>query len=162
LNTIEGTIDNPLGVPLSDCVVLYGDSAYPLGEVAAGQPIRITRDAPWRTIRSYFGSAAQIGFRNEAQAWDAETREPLEVLRVMLFYSAIDGYRYTRRMVNNYQRFVDLSPVLAGGRAVFLGYGPVDRPAVRLAGEDQPLGRADNQARAVYRIVVPVERAPAP
>lgn len=165
LSGIEGTIDNPFGVPLEDCVVLYGDSAYVIGGLAAGQQARITRDTRWQTVKSYFGASTQVGFQAEAKAWDEDTSDPAAVLRVMMLYSAIDGYRYTQGMVNGYQRFVDLSSALAGGQAVLLGYGPLDQPAVGLAPAESLLGGADHQSRAIYRIVAPVTRgaeAPAP
>jgi hypothetical protein len=162
---IEGTIDNPFDVPLEECVVLYGDFAYVIGPLTAGQQVRINRDTRWQTVKSYFGTTAQVGFQAETKAWDEDTTDPTAALRVMMFYQAIDGYRYTQRMLNVYQRFVDLSSALAGGQAVFLGYGPLDQSAVALAPPDSVLSRADNQARAIYRIVAPVTRsaaAPAP
>ncbi len=166
LSGIEGTIDNPFGVPLEECVVLYGDSAYVVGSLAAGQPARITRDTRWQTIKSYFGTATRVGFQAEAAAWDEDTADPATVLRVMMFYRAIGGYTYTQGMLNGYQRFVDLSPALAGGQAVLLGSGPLERPAVELPQAGSPLSGADNQSRAIYRIVAPVApsaaAAPAP
>jgi len=157
---IEGTIDNPFGVPLEECVVLYGDSAYVIGSLTAGQQVRINRDTRWQTVKSYFGTTAKVGFQAEMKAWDEDTTDPTAALRVMMFYRAIDGQRYTN-MVNAYQRFVDLSSALAGGQAVFLGYGPLDQSAVSLAPADSLLSQADNQARAIYRIVAPVTRSSA-
>ena len=128
---LAGTIANHLKFPLSHCILAYDRWAYELETLAAG-PVGGNRDdEPTQRVahpldRPPTGGRRRRPIKVTARSSPSTIRAaatPLYVLRMMMFYEAAGGRRYTG-LTNDYQRFVDFSELLKTGRAVLMAQSP--------------------------------------
>jgi len=162
-----GTITNTLGFPLRGCMLAYGRWAYPMGTIEPGESFDVGPMVPRRELRTLFTGRKMVydeadeQFRQRSTPYDRSSTDPSYVLWAMAFYEAVGGRRYTG-LVNRYQGFVDLSHLLATGRAVLMAVGPADpsQAADHGAGllrDGEPIAETGGRHPTIYRFVYPVE-----
>jgi hypothetical protein len=148
---IGGTVRNPLPFELRDAVVLYGNTVYLYGDVAARSLLDLTTGTE-RSLKFYLQSTDANA---ETPRWVMSDRRVPRVFGMLMFFRVAGGEDFTG-LTNNYLDEFDLSEQLALGRAVFLGR--VDGQALhplRLGDDNQP-SEFDHQTSFV-RIVYPVQ-----
>jgi hypothetical protein len=167
-----GTITNTLDVPLEDCLLAFGRQGYAIGTLAPGQSFEIHADANRADLETYLTGRRlerdekKKSFTQTSTAYDLTGFDVPTILRQMMFFEAAGGRRYAG-VDNEYQRFVDLSDLLADGRAILIGYSrlpgqPANEKATGavLLRDGQPLESADgaqaDQHWTCYRFVFPV------
>jgi hypothetical protein len=160
-----GTITNTLDVPLTDCLLAYGNWAYDLGTIAPGQSVQIGPMLPRRELRTLLTGRHLVAdkedkYRDEITPYDQGSVDLVYVLRAMMFFEASGGSRYTR-LLNRYQEFVDLSDLLKTDRAILVALpgsspGRAERSGAELLRDGQPLASPANRHRTIYRFVFPV------
>lgn len=128
----SGHIINRLQVPLSDCLLVYGNWVYELGTLTPGQNFRIGPTVPRRELASFLTGRKLVFDKGQERATQQATRYSIEsidadyILRAMTFFEAAGGRPYTH-LANTYQGFIDMSGLLQRDRAVLVA---------RLAGSD--------------------------
>ena len=82
----------------------------------------------------------------EATPYDQASTDLGYILRMMMFYEAAGGQRYTR-LWNDYQDFVDLSGLLKADRAILVAQTPVPaeegHQGAELLRDGKPSGRLE-------------------
>jgi len=158
---LAGEIRADLGIGLEDCILLYGRWAYGLGDVADQQALTINDTLQPRIIKTLLTSPTAGDETPKRVAddgtvpFDADSFDVARIVKVMMFYEAVHGYRYTN-MLNRYQQHTDLSQTLKNGRAVLLARVPADG-SQWLQGE-RPLGGDGDRHWLYYRFVIPVKQ----
>ncbi len=161
-----GTVTNPLGFPLVECMLAYGNHAYELGTIGPGESIEVGPMRRRRVLRSLL-TGRQIVFDKEADRFESQAtpydRSSVDVayiLRAMMFFEAAGGRRYTG-LSNQYQGFVDLSGLLKTSRAVLVGRAQSGSRAPHHGAEllcnGRPLPPSQVRHTTIYRFVFPVE-----
>jgi hypothetical protein len=174
---LVGTITNNLKFPLTKCVLAYDRWAYELETLRPGQSVALAAMARselqtrWTGLKLVMESGTggrgpeRSGFREEAAVYDRTSTDALYVLRMMMFFEAAGGQRYTG-LTNDYQRFVDLSDLLKTGRAILVAEAPDgevegsrSRGGAELCRDGQSIAQGPNDRHAVlYRFVLPVKK----
>jgi len=138
---LTGTVTNQLDVPLQDCVLYYRRWAYLLGDLQPGDAVPLPKQWDPITLRSHL---------TENVNYDRESRDPMYVLRAMMFYEKLGGRAYTR-LKNQYEAYLDLSHLIEEGRPILVGYAerPVANPRISCP------STSDSQSRSeiVYRFI---------
>jgi hypothetical protein len=158
---LVGTIANRLEVPLTDAVLLYDKWAYVIREFAPGREVDLEFDIDPQTIDTYLKHVTAVGDHKIVRPYDQAAFDVPTIVELMTAHELAGGKTYTG-LANQYQRFVELSGLVRGGRAVLIGR--VAKPAATLERDGQPL--ADSAASATstshtqswtyYRYVFPV------
>jgi hypothetical protein len=164
---LGGTLRNAMDFPLEDSMLLFGHWAYELGTVAPGDAVEIDPMVERRSeLKTWLTGQKLVIDKDskshlEAPSYDQTSVEIPEVLRVMMFFKAAGGRRYTG-LLNRYQPFVDLSGLLKADRAILVARapsqpGPSAGRGAELLRDDQPMGGPQDRHLTFYRFVLPVE-----
>ena len=158
-----GTVRNLLDVALTDCMLAYGTWAYPLGDLAPGQAVALTADAPRSELRTSLTGRRYVqderAVRQVTAPYDRGSVDLEYILGTMLFYEAAGGSRYTG-LANAYQPFVDMSYLLKTDRAILVARvereGEPHRASAVVRG-GEPIAGSDDRIVSLYRFVLPIE-----
>ena len=163
---LVGTLVNTLDFPLEQCILAYGRSVYELGTIGPGESARLgpmSRRSELKTLltgRKVVFTEASDKYRQEVTPYDQSSTDVPYILRMMMFYEAAGGRRYTG-LWNAYQSFVDLSTLLKADRAILVAQGPGDSPeksrGATLLRDGRPLGRHAEQTCNDVSVCVPGE-----
>lgn len=149
----SGAVVNGTGVDLSDCILLYGGWAYPLGSLGRSQSVALEGARSPITVVSYLTERKLIGDKERATPYDPAGDDLRRILQMILFHEAAGGRRYTG-LTSRYLHRLDWSNLLGRGEAVLLATGPTTIPAVQVRGQQ---GEVEiGQTLAVYRWRLPV------
>lgn len=148
-----GTLTNETGVPLADCVLLYGGWTYTLGSLQPGQSVNVARHRGTMSVTSYLTERRQIGEKEQATPYDPASDDLNRIARLIMFHDSAGGRRYTS-LSNRYYHALDMTNLLRHGRALLLAKGPAasDLQIDSSQQRDSPA----RTATAFYRFVIPV------
>lgn len=156
---LEGTLKNPLSVPIYNGKIFFGDYVYLLKKPLRPDVVTlIESDAKERTLRSYLNRRAAKGDegndagRSQNQPWDPNEKSLTRIADVMMFYDAAGGQGYTG-LSNGYHREIDFSRLLRLGQAVLVGQTE-SGSRIKINGQDVP-DRYDSNITMI-RMVLPV------
>lgn len=168
---LSGRIINDLDFPLHDCLLVYGRWVYELGTLQPKQMESLSAATRRRELKTFL-TGQHLVFLDEAGnrpqqeliPYDRASLDPAYILRMMMFFEAGGGRGYTGLM-NRYQHFVDLSPLLKAERAILVGTAPREeadaaRYGSQLLREGEPIRGANDLSLTVYRFVYPVTTEP--
>lgn len=158
---LHGTVTNPFGVELHDCMIFFSVWAYHLertrGRLAPGQEARAEDERPrnlqWRLTRREVQEMNDV-----ATPWDPASFDVPRIMEVMMFQDVAGGDQYTK-LSHRYQDYVDLSAHLNSGRAVLIGR--IDERGSQVAVDGRAIDRDAGRHWTFCRIVFPVDRAAA-
>jgi hypothetical protein len=170
---LSGSITNTLPFALDNCLLAYGRSAYELGRLAPGEAVRLGTMSKRSDLTTYLTGRRAVfteadKSRQAVTPYEQSSTDPAYILRMMMFYEAAGGRRYTG-LWNAYQEFVDLSTLLKADRAILVAQGPASddetrhgAQLVRLTkpndADVRPLGSTHDQHITLYRFVFPVKK----
>ncbi len=162
--SISGSITNTLSFPLKNCLLAYDRWVYELGTLAPGQAAILDQNVKRSELKTLLTGKKAIfeeKYHQEITPYESTSTDVAYILRIMMFYNAIDGQSYTR-MDNEYQTFVDLSDLLKTGRAILTAQGP-DQSMEKYQGaallrDDKLLAGPADKHITLYRFVFPVKR----
>ena len=165
---LSGTVVNESPLPLSKCILAYDRWVYELDTLAPGQSIELSDTLRRSDLRTFLTGRRLVEgvdakYVQETAVYDQASTDAAYVLRMMMFYEAAGGQRYTG-LTNDYQQFVDGSELLTSGRAVLVGQAadaePMGRGAAELRNDGRPIGDGPQDRHAVfYRFVLPVKKS---
>jgi hypothetical protein len=119
-----GTIEVPQDASLSlqNVLLVYGRWALELGEIQAGQTIRITKTTPRRELRDLLIPARTLenDHLRRVATYNPQSTDLEYIVRVMSLHRALGGYEATG-LHNAYQPSLDMSELLSVDRALLLG-----------------------------------------
>ena len=161
--SLLGSITNTLGFPLNNCVLAHDRWAYEIGSLAPGETAILDLNVKRSELKTLLTGKKMIfgeKFSQEITPYDQSSTEAAYILRIMMFYNAIDGKSYTN-MDNGYQTSVDLSDLLKTGRAILVAEGPNQSQekfhgAALLCDGKSMTGPMDKHL-TLYRFVFPVK-----
>jgi hypothetical protein len=156
---LSGSLSNPLAIDLSDCRVLYQNWIYPLaGGLRSGQSVSFDGVKP-KNLEWHLTRRRVVDTQDVKTNWDPGGTDVPRMIEMMMFFEAAEGDAYTK-LTHQFQRSLDLSDHLRGGRAILVGRGP------ELASELTRGGSSlrDNYDRhwAFYRLLFPVDQPERP
>jgi hypothetical protein len=155
----SGHFIQPLGVPLDDCVLYAGTSAYRLGRLAAGARVTIGNTPEQHSAVAVLTRRRMIEDRHTAAPYDAASLDAARILEIILLYELAGGEGYTR-LRNDVHARLDLSGHLALDRAILVGTSQTPAGTLSLSAD-----RGDDAtpivetSLTVYRFVIPLKRA---
>jgi hypothetical protein len=152
---LSGTIECHLTAPLERAVLIYDTWAYPLNKLEPGQFIDIAHDLDPQTVETYLRQVTVRGDRDVVPPYDQSSFDVPRIVEVMSCHELAGGSGYTG-LEGTYQEFVDLSHLVADGRAILIGRQATSATRLICAGE--PLDDPDGQHWTFYRFVFPVSR----
>lgn len=148
---LGGVVRSPFSRILRDCVVLYGNTAYLLGECPIGGTLDLSGGTE-RSLKAYLQSAEG----DQVPRWGTGDRRVPRVFGMLMFFRAAGGEDFTG-LSNDYQSEYDLSDQLSLGRAVFVGRID-DFAASPLSLSDGATSSSAGQKTTFVRIVFPVRQ----
>jgi hypothetical protein len=168
---LTGSITNTFGFPLRNCILAHGVLVYDLGTIQPGDTVRmglLSKRSELKTlltgkkfVTADADSNAGENYRLEVTPYDQSSTNLPYILRMMMFYGAVGGHRYTG-LWNAYQGFVDLSDLLKGDRAILVAQGPdspgEDAHGAQLLRDGQALADPQDKHCTMYRFVFPVKK----
>lgn len=146
---LVGSITNRLAVPLTDAVLLYDKWAYVIREFAPGREIDLEFDVDPQTIDTYLRHVTAIGDRKVVRPYDQASFDVPTIVEMMTAHELAGGKTYTG-LANQYQRFIELSGLVRGGRAVLIGR--VAKPAVELRRDGKPVDDSPERTTSYTRM----------
>lgn len=163
---LSGSISNTLAFPLRDCILAYGGSMYEVGDLRPGESVRLgptIKRSEVKTLltrqKAVFAEGAKS--TQEATPYDQSSTDLAYILRIMMFYDAAGGRRYTR-LWNSYQDFVDLSLLLKADRAILVAQQPMPasegHEGATLLSDGKRLAGPKDHHETIYRFVFPVKK----
>lgn len=155
---LAGTLTSNLTAPLEDCVLFFERWAYPIRQLRPGQSLDVEIDLDPQRTETYLRRVKVQQDRNIEQPYDRASFEIPKIVEIMSAYDMAGGEKYTD-LANSYQQFVDLSRLVAGGRAVLIGRAA--EPAATLERDKKPLDAAGSRW-TYYRFVFAVQDSAAP
>ena len=165
-----GTVSNQTkDVTLSECLLLYGQWAFPIGEFKPGQTVTIDDSLQRYSINAVLvGQRVQMSdvsvkYSNDTIPYNPISLNPEEPLRAMLFYKTSGGASYAK-LDSGYQSPTDFSSLIKLRRAVLLCKVSPDQAekTVRLRvtqnGSDASNAQPSGDCRLLfYRFVLPLD-----
>jgi hypothetical protein len=155
---LAGHITNRTGVQLEGCLLLHGNWAYRLPDLADGAVATIDdtlQPAMAKTALTYAGPSYRDGGSNAdaVPRLEANTSDVDRLAMAMMFYETMGGFAYAQTP-HRYQSFVDMSRLLRGNQAVLIA-------RAKAAGSHWTRGEtslaSDQDRRWVYyRFVIPL------
>lgn len=122
----HGTITNQTkDVVFSECMLLYGQWAFPIGEFKPGQSVMIDDSLQRYSLNAVLvGKKVQLSdisvkYSNETIPYNPIGLNPEDPLRAMMFYRASGGVAYTK-LESGYHSPTDFSSLIKLNRAVLL------------------------------------------
>lgn len=154
-----GSITNRFQFPLSDCMLAYKIWAYDLETLRPNASVRIDSLTGRSELRTLLTGRKIVRWKDtyqqEATPYDRRSVDPAYVLRMMMFFRAAGGRRYTG-LAHGYQEFVDLTDLLKTDRAVLVARVPSDRSGGELLRDGRPLSGREDWHLTFCRFVLPV------
>ncbi len=157
-----GALKNMLDVPLNDCLLACGTWAYRLGNLPPGGTFTLSVDAPRSELKTVLTGRRYVqedkSLRQRITPYDRASVDPDYIISAMLFHEAAGGTRYTN-LSNAYQPFVDMSSLLAAGRAILVARIEQDGKPCRAANVlrgGKSTASPDDRSASIYRFVIPV------
>jgi hypothetical protein len=164
---LTGAVTNTLGFPLEDCLLAYGRFVYEVGTIGPGGSAEVgpmTRRSELKTLLTGWKVVAgKVGdkYRQETTPYDQSSADVPYILRMMMFYEAAGGRRYTG-LWNTYQDFVDVSTLLMTDRAILMTQQPSGGKdslgGATLLRDGKPLAGTQDEHITMYRFVFPVKK----
>jgi hypothetical protein len=170
--SLFGSITNTLGFTLNNCIVVYDRWVYELGDnwgraahsLEPGESAVLDLNVKRSTLKTFLTGKKSVydeKFRQEITPYDQAGTDTAYILRIMMFFTAIDGQDYTG-MDNEYQTFVDMSDLLKTGRAILVAEGPRhsghENQGATLLRDGIPMADPADMHLTLYRFVFPVKR----
>lgn len=121
---LEGTVTNPLDVPLTNVRLLFENYAYILPkDLEPGETIDVLSEMKERNVRSLLTrriTSTEQEKKGQNRPWNPQDTRVSRIADMMMFYGAAGGSNYTG-LTHNFQGFVDLSDHLYLKRAILVG-----------------------------------------
>jgi hypothetical protein len=150
---LGGTLVSRLDEPLTDAVLLYDKWAYVVHALEPRQTIDLETIDP-QTADTYLRKVTVSGDRQVTAPFDQTSFDVPRIVEMMSAQGLAGGEVYTG-LTNRYQPFVELTDLVADGRAVLLARVP--RKAARLKNDGKPLAEELTRSWTFYRCVFPVK-----
>ena len=157
---LRGSFTNSSAIEFEDCQLLYGSQAYNVGRVAPGTVAKIDGSKLPRRVKTLLTNAT-AGDSTESEtaedgtvSFDYANKDIARLVKVMMFYRAIDGPHYTG-MLDRYQSFLDLSHLLEQDNLAIL-LCRVSTPGSQWLDDAEAIGSDQDRHWTYYRFVVPV------
>ena len=161
---LSGHVTNSLSMPLEQCVLVYRNWAYELGDLAPGATVQLGPASRRSQLQAVLLGEKVVRdetnkYVQQTRAYDPSSVNVPDILQAMMFYEASGGLAYTR-LQNGYQGFVDCSDLLKTDRAVLVARSPRAEAAAgaEILSNARPLATADDFRLSVFRFVFPVQR----
>ncbi|MGB9688307.1 hypothetical protein [Thermogutta sp.] len=169
--TLRGQIVNRSPFTLEECVIVYGNWAYPIGTLEPGRVWETGIGEDRRELRSWLnglhvlfeGQGPQLQTRQQVQPYDQASRDVAYIMRMMGFYQAAGGKAYSQ-LSHEYWPSLDLTDAVLNGKAVLVGR--IQPPAgaerqwtefgVTLENEDEDHISMRRNSDVFWRFVLPV------
>lgn len=155
-NLLAGTLQSRLDEALTDCVLIYGRWAYPIGTLEPRARIPIERQLNPQTVETYFKQASLYDNQTTLSTYDASGQQTEKIVEAMLFYDYIGGQAYTG-LSNQFQQYLDGSGLLRCRRAILFARGPAT--GGQLVRDGKPLSNEADRKWTFYRFVLAVQPA---
>jgi hypothetical protein len=153
---LRGTITNKSNSPLSQCVLMFGNSAWPIGTIEAGETKRPEDLDPqsYALIESFLVRRQEFATKAQVAPYDRTDADVARILEIMMFHELAGGSNYSG-LLNRQQRYLDLGNQLEFGKAVLVCRA-TSGAVVKIDGETVA-AEAMNKHDSIYRYVLPVK-----
>ncbi|MFM7077065.1 MAG: hypothetical protein ACKO3G_13505 [Planctomycetaceae bacterium] len=153
---LRGGLVSRLPAELRDCALFHAGWCYEIGTLPPGGRFDPLAGKGPRTLSATLTRSAAVLERVQTQRWRVEDTDVARILEIAGFHEAAGGSSYTTLEAGPLAR-LDLSALLPLDRAVLVGRGP---PATDWS---LSVGGApgDDDATALWRIVIPLPKSPA-
>ncbi len=158
---LQGGLSNKTDNVLEDCHLLYGSQAYYLGRIASGARANIDGQKLPRRVKTLLtnataGDASELVTAEDGTvSFSYANKDIARLAKVMMFYQAIDGPRYTG-MLDRYQTFLDLSHLLQQDDLAIL-MCRIQASGSQWFDGEQAIGGGQDRHWTYYRFVLPVK-----
>ncbi|MBA3484126.1 MAG: hypothetical protein H0T51_20155, partial [Pirellulales bacterium] len=159
---LAGHLTNRTGVELQDCLLMHGNLAYRLPNLADGAVATIDESLQPSTVKTALtnaeagfdigGSPAEVA----SNRLDSNTTDVNRLAIAMMFHEAVGGAEFAQSP-NRYQAFTDLSRLLQGDQAILLAR--VEVPGSQWTDGESSLASNQDRRWVYYRFVIPLQEA---
>jgi hypothetical protein len=157
---LAGHLTNRTGVKLQDCLLMHGNLAYRLPDLADGAVATIDESLQPSSVKTAL-TIAEAGLDSggspvevASNRLDANTTDVNRLAVTMMFHEAVGGAEFAQSP-NRYQAFTDLSRLLQGDQAILFARAEV-AGSQWTDGETSLEGDQDRRW-VYYRFVIPLE-----
>lgn len=153
----RGTIANSLNIPLTECVLVFGQWAWPIGTFTPGETKRVEDLDPQSLVRleNHLTKKQLSSMKEQILPYDRAALDAARIVEVMMFYEAAGGTNYTG-LLHRHQRYIDLSSQLKFAKAILVGRATTGA-VVEINGQAVPPDMM-NRHDTIVRYVLPVKR----
>ena len=167
-SSFRGSLMNATDFDLEDCILVYQEYAYELGDLEKGAVAQINDLTKYGHLGSLMKTKSRVyeavgtskeSYRVKTVPYNQANADPNEVIRMLLFYRAADAAQYTG-LSNTNQEVIDMSDLQQNDRAVLVGrvsLGETQNSDWSITTPDDRPIETSVQASTIYRFVLPVE-----
>jgi hypothetical protein len=157
-NLLAGHVTNRTGVALEECLLMHGNWAYRLPDLADGATATIDDSLQPTTVKTALTNV-DAGYATGSSSTDAARLDPAttdvdRLAMAMMFHQAMGGFAYAQTP-SRYQSFVDLSHLLSGNQAVLVARA--QSTGSQWTHGEASLASDDDRRWVYYRFVIPLE-----
>ncbi|MFC1757488.1 hypothetical protein ACFL2H_01810 [Planctomycetota bacterium] len=150
-NQLEGDVVNSLPFTLDRCWLAYDRWVYKIGSLRPGQQKSLL-GLTSRDLRSLMTKQEFVKSRYKTTPWDRDSTETDEIVRMMMFFTAVRGEAYTG-LRHRYQDHIDCGQKLTIGRAMLVGESK--QAPIKMMNSDNEFKAT--RAATYFRLSIPVE-----
>lgn len=153
--TLRGELVHHLPFPLERCVLMHAGWLYTIGRLEPGAVFQPASGRGPRSLASALTRRTQDKDRDVVVRWETESTDIAQILEIAGFHDAAGGSGYTSLEPGRLARF-DMSPQLAVGRAVLVGFGPAGT-TWSFGGEQAGASASQSPGVTMWRILMPLQ-----
>jgi hypothetical protein len=116
---LAGEFQQPLDIPLTECLLVHGEKLYRLGTLAPGQRVVIAEQAPLN-LEARLTQRRVEQTKDISTPWEQDSVDIPRIMQMLMFHEAARGSNYTG-LTHRYQPQIDLSEHMRLGQAVLVG-----------------------------------------
>lgn len=125
---LTGEFQQPLSVPLTECLLAHGEKLYRLGALAPGQRVVMAEQSPLN-LEARLTQRRVEQTKDVSTPWEQDSVDVPRIMQMLMFHESARGRNYTG-LTHRYQPEIDLSEHIRLGHPVLLGR--TERPVAQL------------------------------
>jgi hypothetical protein len=157
---LAGEFQQPLNIPLTECLLAHGEKLYRLGTLTPGQRVIMAEQSPLN-LEARLTQRRVEQTKDVSTPWEQDSVDVPRIMQMLMFHESARGRNYTG-LTHRYQPEIDLSEHIRLGHPVLIGRA--ERPVANLgdsSGDGEPIIAADQRTHWTYfRIILPVNQKP--
>jgi len=150
---LKGTLRNTTPWKWQNSLLFFHGWYYNLGTIQPGQEVSLSNKPYALSLPKLLGRRKIVETKGITTPWKKDSMNLPRIMEMMMWHDAAEGRAYTD-LLHRQQRFLDMSDLLASGRAVVVA--KVEKPVTELEWDGDEVRDESGRSRTYLRVVYSV------